>query len=208
MFTLSEQKWFTVTYTETRTILREHDRVQRIRWIDRSSGYLLILFSSSSSRVFRQSPNESPATEIYLTMGFDVSLQSSSLEMSYKYPGKQHIQKKILKTLGFLALACVAFHLPEQLLLCQYEERTLTKGNVCPWIFTGCKCSSAQAKPCWQNVRPYMHFLCCSVQHVRNANQHLKGNVGFQRRPTETQNGNIYSPTKKSSITCDSSVSK
>lgn len=208
MFTLSEQKWFTVTYTETRTILGEHDGVQRIRWIDQFSEYLLILFSSISSRVFRQSPNESPVTEIYLTMGFVVSLQSSSLEMSYKYPGKQHIKKKILKTLGFLALACVALDLSEQLLLCQYEECTATKGNACPWIFTGCKCSSAQTKPQWQNVRLYMPFLCCSVQHMRNANQHLKGNVGFQRRPTKTQNGNIHSPTKKSSITCYSSGSK
>lgn len=143
-----------------------------------------------------QSPKESSATEIYLTMSFDVSLQSNSLQISYKYPGKQHIKKKILKTLGFLALACVAFDLPEQLLLCRYEKYTLTKGSVCPWIFTDCKFSSAQAKPHWQNVRPFMHFLCCSVQHVRNANQHLKGNVGFHWRPTEMQNGNIYSLPK------------
>lgn len=108
-----------------------------------------------------QSPKESSATEIYLTMSFDVSLQSSSLQISYKYPGKQHIKKKILKTLGFLALARVAFDLPEQLLLCRYEKCTLTKGNVCPWIFTDCKFSSAQAKPHWQNVRPYSIF--CAV---------------------------------------------
>lgn len=106
------------------------------------------------------------------------------------------LKRKYWKAFSFLGLACVAFDLPEQLLLCRYEECTLTKGNVSPWIFTDCKFSSAQAKPRWQKVRPSMRFLCCSVQHVRNANQHLKGNVGFQRRHTKMHNGNIYSPTK------------
>lgn len=88
-------------------------------------------------------------------------------------------------------MACFAFDLPEQLLLCRYTQRALTKGNVRPWIFTDCKSSSARAKPRWQHARPYMHFPCRSAQHVRNANRHLKGNVGFQR-PTKRPNGNIF----------------
>lgn len=153
-----------------------------------------------------QSPKKTSKTKIDLTKSFDVSLQSDSLQPGYKYPGKQHIKKKIPNPFGFLALARAAFDLPEQLLLHRYEGCVLTKGHGRPRAFTAGTFSSAQAKQRWQNGSTSLRSLCCSVPHGRNANQPLKGDVAFQQRPIKMQNGNRYAPTKMSR-TCASSGS-